>query len=189
MELGEKLRLARQEAGLSQRALCADRITRNMLSQIEHGTAKPSMQTLQYLAERLEKPVSYFLGEAAVTPNQVAMGKARQAYGQKNYREALLALDAYVSPDESLDWERGLLGSLCCLGQAEQACKHTWFYQSVIGTGYLAPVEDREEKKHALSCIMAHYRKDRAFSFIDEQARTVAVFCLTVDQMTAKEHV
>ena len=123
MELGEKLRLARQEAGLSQRALCADRITRNMLSQIEHGTAKPSMQTLQYLAERLEKPVSYFLGEAAVTPNQVAMGKARQAYGQKNYREALLALDAYVSPDESLDWERGLLGYLCCLGQAEQAAR------------------------------------------------------------------
>ena len=32
MELGEKLRLARLEAGLSQRALCGDEITRNMLS-------------------------------------------------------------------------------------------------------------------------------------------------------------
>ena len=50
MELGEKLRLARQEAGLSQRQLCGDVITRNMLSQIENGSAKPSMETLRYSA-------------------------------------------------------------------------------------------------------------------------------------------
>ncbi len=67
MSLGEKLRQARLEAGLSQRALCADVITRNMLSQIENGNASPSMATLQYLAGRLEKPVSYFLEEAAQT--------------------------------------------------------------------------------------------------------------------------
>ena len=62
------------------------------------------------------------------------------------------------------------------LGEAELGCKHTYFFRSVIGTGTVRPL------------IMAHYRKDRAFSFTDEQARTVAVFCLTVDQMTAKEH-
>lgn len=61
MELGEKLRQARLEAGLSQRALCGDRITRNMLSQIENGSARPSMPTLAYLAGRLGKSVSYFL--------------------------------------------------------------------------------------------------------------------------------
>lgn len=44
MELGEKLRLARLEAGLSQRALCGDEITRNMLSRIENGAARPSMK-------------------------------------------------------------------------------------------------------------------------------------------------
>ena len=63
MELGEKLLRARQEAGLSQRQLCGEEITRNMLSQIEHGTAKPSMKTLRYLAARLGKPMSYFLDE------------------------------------------------------------------------------------------------------------------------------
>ncbi len=68
MELGEKLRLARLEAGLSQRQLCGEEITRNMLSQIEHGTAQPSMKTLQYLASRLEKPVGYFL-EDGVQPS------------------------------------------------------------------------------------------------------------------------
>ena len=34
MELGQKIRAARLEAGLSQRELCGDIITRNMLSLI-----------------------------------------------------------------------------------------------------------------------------------------------------------
>ena len=66
MELGEKLRRARMEAGLSQKQLCGEEITRNMLSLIENGAAKPSMKTLQYLAARLGKSVSYFLEETAV---------------------------------------------------------------------------------------------------------------------------
>lgn len=74
------------------------------------------------------------------------------------------------------------------LGEAEQACRHTYFFQSVIGTGYAAPVEDPDEKKRALALIMAHYRKDRAFSFTDEQAAAVAVFCLTVKTISCKEH-
>ena len=46
MELGEKLRQARVNAGLSQRQLCGEEITRNMLSQIEHGTSTPALSTL-----------------------------------------------------------------------------------------------------------------------------------------------
>ncbi len=65
MTLGEKLKAARLEAGLSQRALGDGIVTRNMLSQIENGSAKPSMATLQALAQRLKKPVSFFLGEEA----------------------------------------------------------------------------------------------------------------------------
>lgn len=74
------------------------------------------------------------------------------------------------------------------LGEAESACKHTYFFRSIIGTGMLCPVEDGEEKKRALACIMAHYRKDRAFSFTDEAAASVQVYCLTVDEMCGKEH-
>ncbi len=65
MALGEKLRQARLEAGLSQRQLCGDQITRNMLSQIENGAANPSMATLQYLSQKLGKPVGYFLEDSA----------------------------------------------------------------------------------------------------------------------------
>ena len=81
MELGEKLRLARLEAGLSQRALCGDEITRNMLSRIENGAARPSMKTLRFLAARLDKPVSYFLEEDTVcSPNQESMTAARRLF-------------------------------------------------------------------------------------------------------------
>ena len=53
MELGQRIKQARLEAGLSQRQLCGETVTRNMLSQIENGTAKPSMGTLCFFAERL----------------------------------------------------------------------------------------------------------------------------------------
>lgn len=65
MDLGGKIRQARLEAGLSQRQLCGEEITRNMLSLIENGAAKPSMKTLEYLARQLDKPLSWFLDENA----------------------------------------------------------------------------------------------------------------------------
>lgn len=106
MELGEKLRLARQAAGLSQRQLCGDVITRNMLSQIEHGTAKPSMATLQYLASRLEKPVSFFLEEGLeVSPNQRLMAHARRACAEGNWEEARLVLTGFQQPDALFETE------------------------------------------------------------------------------------
>lgn len=123
MEMGQRLRKARQEAGMTQQALCGNRITRNMLSQIENGTAHPSMATLQYLADALGKPVSYFLGETVLTENQQRMARARQAFSQQRYRAALTCLEDYVSPDASLDWEWGLLGFLCCLSLAEEAAR------------------------------------------------------------------
>jgi transcriptional regulator with XRE-family HTH domain len=68
MELGQKLKQARLEAGMSQRQLCGDVVTRNMLSLIENGSAQPSMDTLRFFAQQLGKPVSYFLEEGNVLP-------------------------------------------------------------------------------------------------------------------------
>lgn len=122
MNLGEKLRMARQEAGLSQRQLCGDAITRNMLSQIEHGTARPSMDTLQYLASRLGKPVSWFLNEnTVVSVNQQIMADARKAYDTRAYAAAWQILSGYRSPDEIYDRECALLKVLVLSELAEQA--------------------------------------------------------------------
>lgn len=124
MELGEKLRRARLEAGLSQRQLCGDAITRNMLSQIENGSAKPSMKTLQYLAARLGKSVGFFLEEEpAVSPNQGVMESARRLYDSGDYAGAALVLEGYQGPDAVFDREKQLLWVLTHLELAEQAIK------------------------------------------------------------------
>ena len=121
MELGEKLRIVRVEAGLSQRQLCEGIVTRNMLSQIENGSAKPSMKTLSLLAERLGKSISFFLEETAVlSPNQQVMEKARLGYDSGDYAGAIEALEEYREPDTVYDREFLVLWNLCHMGLAEQ---------------------------------------------------------------------
>ena len=122
MKLGEKLRQARLEANLSQRALCGEEITRNMLSRIENGVARPSMKTLQHLAARLGKPVSYFLEETAVvSPNQEVMNAARRLYDAGKFSQASEVLEKYQSPDAVYDREKALLWVLIRLELAEAA--------------------------------------------------------------------
>jgi len=124
MELGEKIKQARLEAGLSQRQLCGEEITRNMLSLIEHGNAKPSMRTLQYLAVRLGKSVSYFLDEQTIlSPNQAIMDSARRLFDSGRISAAVKALEDYHSPDPVYDREKELLWISCCLSLAETALK------------------------------------------------------------------
>lgn len=124
MELGEKLRRTRIEKGLSQRQLCGDRITRNMLSQIENGQAKPSMDTLRYLAAGLGKPISFFLEEETVaSPDLPRILATRRLFGEEKWAEALEALEGYRPGDEILDPEYWHLLSLCAYGRAEQAAR------------------------------------------------------------------
>ncbi len=122
MELGEKLRQARLEAGLSQRQLCGEEITRNMLSQIENGAARPSMGTLRFLAARLGKPVSFFLEETVVvSPNQALMDTARSQFDTGAFAAALDTLCEYRTPDPVYDREHSLLKKLTLLALAEAA--------------------------------------------------------------------
>lgn len=120
MELGARLKQARLEAGLSQRQLCGDVITRNMLSQIENGAARPSMDTLRYLAARLGKSVSHFLEEEVIlSPNQTVMARAREAWISGDQEKILEILAEYRSPDNLFDNEKTLLEHLAVLALAE----------------------------------------------------------------------
>ena len=122
MELGVRLKEARLAAGLSQRQLCGEEITRNMLSQIENGSARPSMDTLRYLAERLGKSVSFFLEEDAVSsPNQASITAARAAFRAHQWEQVTQALADYREPDELFDEEAGLLRFSALLELAQTA--------------------------------------------------------------------
>ena len=120
MTIGQRILTARQEAGLSQRQLAGESITRNMLSAIEHDKAKPSLDTLQYLSGVLGKPVGWLLGEdgPAVEGYEI-MVQARKAYDEGDYRECRSLLDRIPS-GEVLGREASLLRILSVLGLAEQ---------------------------------------------------------------------
>ena len=122
MTLGEKIKQARLEAGLSQRQLCGEEVTRNMLSQIENGSAKPSMATLSYFAARLGKSVSFFLEEEAVcSPNQEIMTAARASFLEEDGGRVLEILEGYRAPDPVFDMEAALLRRLGTLLAAKTA--------------------------------------------------------------------
>ena len=124
MDMGQRLKQARLEAGLSQRQLCGDVITRNMLSQIENGAARPSMDTLTYLAGRLGKSVSYFLEEDTVTsPNQPLMERAGVLWEKRELGELWQCLSGYQAPDAVFDREYYLLKALAALALAEQTAE------------------------------------------------------------------
>ena len=122
MELGERIKQARLAAGLSQRQLCGEKLTRNMLSLIENGAARPSMDTLRYFAQQLNKPLGWFLEEeAVVSPNQQVMDKARACWRVGDGRGVLETLERYKPGDDTFDDEMGLLGYLATLSEAEKA--------------------------------------------------------------------
>ena len=106
MTMGQRILQARLEAGLSQRELAGEEITRNMLSSLEHDTANPSLSTLRHLSARLGRPISWFLGEDG--GSEAALAFARGEY--RRCRELLRA-----GPES--DW----LEPLARLREAEQS--------------------------------------------------------------------
>lgn len=67
--LGTRIRKLRKEQKLTLEALAGDRLTKGMLSQIENDKVKPSMESLDYIAERLGVKASELLEE--VTPSSI----------------------------------------------------------------------------------------------------------------------
>jgi len=106
MTMGQRILRARLEAGLSQRELAGEEITRNMLSSLEHDAANPSIPTLRYLSQRLGRPMSWFLGEDG---SQAALAFARGDY--RRCRELLTAA------------ERPWLEPVALVREAEQAIR------------------------------------------------------------------
>ncbi len=92
MTLGEKVRALRKDRKITQSELVGEEITRNMPSRIESGKALPSLQTLLFLAEKLEVSPGYLLNEnASLFDDKKAMylPAMKAAYKNGNYKEVL----------------------------------------------------------------------------------------------------
>ena len=64
MNIGQKIKEIRKSKGITQSVLAGQKITRNMLSAIERGTARPSLETIEYIAAKLSTPLPYFFSES-----------------------------------------------------------------------------------------------------------------------------
>ncbi len=65
--IGERVRQARIAANMTQQELAGATYSKSYISAVERGKMTPSFQALHILAERLGRPLSYFLGEGAVS--------------------------------------------------------------------------------------------------------------------------
>lgn len=63
MSIGKKIKTLRSDKMMTQSELAGGEITRNMLSRIENEAAQPSLDTIRYLAARLNVSPSYLLAE------------------------------------------------------------------------------------------------------------------------------
>ena len=61
--LGERVRSARRERGMSQAQLAGEELTKGFISQVESNLVRPSVRSLQIIAARLGKSLDYFLGD------------------------------------------------------------------------------------------------------------------------------
>ncbi|HET6580729.1 MAG TPA: pyridoxamine 5'-phosphate oxidase family protein [Methanoregula sp.] len=68
----------------------------------------------------------------------------------------------------------------------EHPCAWGICYRSVIGFGRASFIEDYEEKKKGLNCIMHHY-SDETYQFSDDEIENVCVIRIDIELMTGKK--
>lgn len=87
-ELGRRIKEARIQKKMTQSELVGDFITRNMLSRIESGNATPSVKTLEYIASKLDLPVSSLVPDSGGQPQDM-LTEAKTALGCSEYEQAI----------------------------------------------------------------------------------------------------
>lgn len=104
--LGRKIREQRKGRKLTQQALCGSDLNRSMLSQIENGIARPSIDTLLLLCRKLGIPLSYLMCESKKEEAQYkrmqTIEEIRNLYGSGQYRKCTVLCRAELEEDDEI---------------------------------------------------------------------------------------
>ena len=118
MNIGERIRELRISKLMTQADLAGDRITRNMLSCIENGSANPSLSTIVYIAGRLGVPSGFLLaeqGDEMAYRKMSNLSNIKKAYTTGDVQSCRsLCLSGCPEPDDEIS----LLLANCDLGIA-----------------------------------------------------------------------
>jgi transcriptional regulator with XRE-family HTH domain len=94
--IGERVRLLRRSAGLSQAELAAGRFSKEYVSQIERGKTRPSPDALEWLAGRLDTDREFLehgVSSAEAARLQAALDEAEGLLEARSYDDALRAFE------------------------------------------------------------------------------------------------
>lgn len=123
--------------------------------------------------------------EAYIVPVNFVMaeengGRVLYLHGAKEGRKAALIREKGRCSFE-MDTKHELL-------TADTACGHSYFYQSVMGRGSIAFVEEPEEKSAALNLIMGRYSGKSDWTFPQEVLERTGLICLEIEELSCKEN-
>ena len=106
MKIGEKIKMLRTSKLMTQSELAGSEITRNMLSRIENGAAQPSLDTLRYIAAKLNVSAGFLLAEAgdeAIYLKHNEINGIKTAYLTGDYRICRdMCLNSAVPEDDEI---------------------------------------------------------------------------------------
>lgn len=100
-ELGRRIRAERKKLFLKQGDISGDEFSKGYISLIEKGKISPSLKALNFIAEKLNKPVVYFLDEDYAEKDELKKElskykkifdmvlKGRRAFDSANYEETI----------------------------------------------------------------------------------------------------
>lgn len=120
MNIGEKIKALRTSKFMTQSQLAGEEITRNMLSRIENGAAQPSLDTLRYIAAKLNVSPGYLISEGGDEKMYVKRSKTdeiKTAFLSGDYR---ICRDMCLSLSDLADDEIQLILAEATLGLAEE---------------------------------------------------------------------
>ena len=138
LHIGQKIRELRREKGMTQARLAEGMITRNMLSLIESEKVNPSLETLCFLAEKLEVSPAELLAASEYTARGEGTARrsgpasrAQTAFDEGRYRDAVRILEEEGKTQEALYFS-------ACMNEGMQ------LYES----GHLQSARESLEKLH-----------------------------------------
>ncbi|MBO4767440.1 MAG: helix-turn-helix domain-containing protein [Lachnospiraceae bacterium] len=126
-EIGRIIKEARLAKKMTQSQVVGNFITRNMLSQIESGTAIPSIKTLEYLSQKLDISIHLLTPEdrkLSITESEGdarPIMKAKTQYRAGDYRTAAATVKPLLNPDNLFYDEACAVYAMSCLAHAKES--------------------------------------------------------------------
>lgn len=94
LTLGEKIKNKRKELNMTLKDLAGDRITPGQISLVESGKSKPSIDLLEYIAEKLNTEIDYFLESEEKQASRICEFYANIAESALNAENIMRAQEA-----------------------------------------------------------------------------------------------